>query len=590
MRGNNMRRNKNSKKRFKLLPGSILYFALLIFSLIFTQLLRNAASGALFIFVLLLPVISFVHCMIGRSVIQVYVMSDVQKAEKRQPLEYEIRIMNNSFLSFPFVEAVISEPGTNALKCTKKDIVLSLVPYGFYSVKNTVDFKYRGLYEIGVDSLYISDLFRFFALRADMENYTAVSVYPRRMALAGANVRFTTDVPSPKLRRDVSLEQIELSDIRDYVPGDPVRSIHWKLSSKTQDIKIRQYSSAENRHVYVFCDLAKAAEPPKKKDADDIYKSLRKTIEEESRKDKNDKLRRAITVNAEQIEAIAQADPEGKDSKKALRSEKRRNAKYKKNIKSGMNEKDAETIRSIDELISSTSKKKKKKKEEPPVPPAEQTGRTEPDGSSGTVSDLKRILELSGIPETDDDTAAKLFGGRVRDDAKEDYNEACADAVVEMTLALAESEIKSGNICTVCWYDRRADGGICSVALSGEAEFENVFTKLATAANVPEDSYVTGLSSVISESSDVKIKIVTSNIDPHSTSEIKALPSKFGGAGTGCSTELLVYSPSERYEDPTEREAYAAGICSDLVRGGIAAHRWEESTDISGSPVFVFTE
>ena len=71
---------------------------------------------------------------------------------------------------------------------------------------------------------------------------------------------------------------------------------------------------------------------------------------------------------------------------------------------------------------------------------------------------------------------------------------------------------------------------------------------------------------------------------------MKAMPSKFGGAGTGCSAELLVYSPAERYEDPAQRAAYTAGVCTDFIKSGIAAHRWAENTDISGSPVFVFTE
>ena len=91
-------KNKKNKK-FKLLPGCILYFVLLVFSVVLTQLLRNAASGALFLFVIILPVVSLIHCLIGRSAIQVYVMSDAKQTEKGRPLEYEIRILNSS--SFP---------------------------------------------------------------------------------------------------------------------------------------------------------------------------------------------------------------------------------------------------------------------------------------------------------------------------------------------------------------------------------------------------------------------------------------------------------------------------------------------------------
>ena len=588
-----MKRTKNSKRKFRLLPGCVLYFVLLAFSVVLTQLLRNPASGALFLFILILPVISLIHCLIGRSAIQAFVTSDAKQTEKNRPLEYEIRITNNSIFSFPFVEAVLSEPGTNVQRCTKRKLILSLVPHGFYTVKNTVSFKYRGLYEIGVDSLYINDLFRFFALRADMENYTAISVFPRKLSIADDRGRSDTDAPSPKLKNDVAAEKIEFSDVRDYVPGDSVRSIHWKLSSKTQDIKVRQYSSAENKHVYVFCDMAEAAVPPKKKDAGELYKSLRRAIEEENKKDKKNKLRRAISENSakeEDPEALASYDPasDKKAARKKRRAAKRRDNRYRKNVRAGMDEKAAETIRSIDELISATAKKKGARVRDPD-PEEKVTLRTgeAAQGASKTESDLKRILEITGVPGEEEDLAAKYFGGRVREDSVEDYNEYCSDAVVEMTLAAVASELRNGNVCTVCWFDEREERGVCAVTLNGIAEYEEVFNRLATAACVPHESYVTNLSSVVGETSNVKIKIVTSNIDPQSAAEIRALPAKFGGAGTGCSTESLIFSPVAKYEDPPGRAVYTADVCSEFMRNGVSPHLLAESADSSGSPVFV---
>lgn len=34
----------------------------------------------------------------------------------------------------------------------------------------------------------------------------------------------------------------EMFDIRSYVPGDDIRSIHWKLSGKTDELIVRQAS------------------------------------------------------------------------------------------------------------------------------------------------------------------------------------------------------------------------------------------------------------------------------------------------------------------------------------------------------------
>ena len=110
---------------------------------------------------------------------------------------------------------------------------------------------------------------------------------------------------------------------------------------------------------------------------------------------------------------------------------------------------------------------------------------------------------------------------------------------------------------------------------------------LSTANSVPHESFVTNLSSVISESSDIKIKIITSNIDPQSASEIKALPARYGGAGTGCSTEVVLFSPADKYEDPIRRAAYTSDVCAEFRRSGLSPVLLTEGVDITGSPVFV---
>ena len=56
-----MKKNGAENRRFKLLRGAWLYLAIFLFSLVLTQLLRNAASAALFLFVLVLPLFDAVQ-------------------------------------------------------------------------------------------------------------------------------------------------------------------------------------------------------------------------------------------------------------------------------------------------------------------------------------------------------------------------------------------------------------------------------------------------------------------------------------------------------------------------------------------------
>ncbi len=566
-------------RRFRLLPGSVVYFIFLIYSLILTQLLKNRVSGALFIFVLILPLLSFIHCMIGRSAIQIFVESDVRQTEKNAPLDYEIKVVNTSILSYPFVEAVVSEPSDNAVKCTKKRLVLSFVPYGSFTVKSSVRFRYRGYYEIGVESLYISDLFRLFAIRADKQNYAPVTVYPRKMTISGEGRRAVIDAPSPAMMRDLTAEKNEIANIRNYIPGDQMRDVHWKLSSKTQDLMVKQYSSVEDRHVYIFCDMAKSFVPPKKRDSYDEYASLKKYVDAENSAGHKKRLQKNISESKDK--AVKDDAASEKGSRHEVLTKKKIQDRYLANIKSGMSEAEAETVRTIDELIYSGKRRLRR-------PKADKRDGADDERSSDLQSDLDRILSLTKPPETEKDDGRR-YGGRVREDFADEYDECCLDAVVERALAEALSELRSGCVCTVAWFDDRADNGVFRATLGTSRDFEDVFANLGRAGAVSSDKYVAKLTSLVTESTNVTIKIVTSNIDPQSASLIGAVPSRFGGAGTGCTVEVITYSPSERYEDPALRAVYTADVETDFRRCGIVASKLDETAGSDGIPVFTRT-
>ncbi len=590
---------KERKWSFRILPGAAVYAVLLIFAVLFTQFLRNPVSNAFFWFVCFLPVFSLFHALLGKAALQVYVECDTVRAEKNGTVEYEMRIINSSPLPYPFLETYISEPREDGVRCNKKKFILSLVSFGGHVIKNKVTFRYRGYYEIGVESIYISDLFRMFSVRLDVENYAAVTVYPRKMTFERAAMPFVTDSPSAIVSRTLSGEKTEPADIRDYVAGDPVKNIHWKMSSKADDIKLREYGAVEDRHVYIFCDLAKATHAPEKSAAQ-IYDSLKKTITEK-RNRKTDKLKaelnrdgRETAVETKNNALDKKADNVFVRIKKAF-IRKAGDFKYAGNVRSGMDEETASTVRMIDDLISSTSKtvlerEHRKKERAQKREDAENIRIRNVQAAydkANEETELEKIINRARDGETGADPDVRAFGGRVREEELSDFDEYCADGVVEMAIAAALSEIRKGNVCTLAWFDRREDSGICSITASSAAEFESAYAKLSTAANVDSEARVSNLTAAVTDASNITLKIVTSNIDPVNVGEISGIPAVFGGAGTGCFAELILFSPAHRFENPLERRAYAAECSLRLLKSGVVTHEMAEGSDGMGNPVFV---
>ena len=108
----------------------VFYIFLLVLALVFTQALRSSASAVLFIFLLILPIISFIITLIGKSAVKVYVDSDNTRVEKDTDVSYEIRIINDSFIPYPFVEAHIIVPSESGVRCVEQRMMIPLVPFG----------------------------------------------------------------------------------------------------------------------------------------------------------------------------------------------------------------------------------------------------------------------------------------------------------------------------------------------------------------------------------------------------------------------------------------------------------------------------
>ncbi len=255
------------KRGLKFVPCSNfwLYLLLLAGALLFTQALRSPISAVLFVFMLLLPLFTLAYLFIASACVKVYVSNGQVQAQKLSPVKFGLKIANDSIIPIPFTEIDISLPVGRAMRCLGRRVRVSLAPFGCYDLSEEVTFPYRGKYEIGVSDIYIYDLFRMFRLRVDADTFTTVFVMPRRLTIGREGTHAPSDVNTSSVKNITGIDRAELSDIREYRSGDNMKSIHWKLSSKAQELVVKEYAMNSGNRVYIFADMAKI------RNADNIY-------------------------------------------------------------------------------------------------------------------------------------------------------------------------------------------------------------------------------------------------------------------------------------------------------------------------------
>lgn len=105
----------------------------------------------------------------------------------------------------------------------------------------------------------ISDLLHLFRERVTPFNEVRTVIYPRPMQLEVTLSRDAVGETGDNglTRNRKGTDASEMFDIRGYVPGDDIRSIHWKLSGKTDELIVRQASDRTHYDLILLPDFGR---------------------------------------------------------------------------------------------------------------------------------------------------------------------------------------------------------------------------------------------------------------------------------------------------------------------------------------------
>ena len=506
------------------------YIVLFIVALVFTQALLSKVSNIFFWFVFLLPVVLLVYVLLAKHALSVSMISDSVTTEKNTPYTYEFRIDNHSPLALPFIDAQVSIPQSNSVRCTERTVRLSMAPMTHYHMKNTVSFRFRGTYDIGVKCFYVYDFFRLFRVRVDVESLTTVYVLPRRLTLDETSAHSVSDDTARTVRSPLVVDKLEVSDIRDYRNGDSLKSIHWKLSSKSETFIVKDYNTGTSNQTVVFCDMTPhfPDEPPKKKGA---------------------------TGEGEPVDLKSLSPAERKAAKKAARKARKEKAKAeadrRKKNKRIKETKDTHAI--SDEALQARLDQR--------TAVAEKL-----DAKNGDADAINAAVNAAA-------EAAPVETVDVHELAKpayyEDMNEYLADGVVELTIATVLAELRKGHEVLLLWFDRRSDTGVFAYSLRGADEFESIYHLFATAPLCAPERKVTSLTAMISDIQSAKQMFVVATMDTAMLTDLCGLPG-VSDAGSFGSAEVVLYNPEERFRNPRDRANYLEGCREQLAANGLS--------------------
>ena len=229
--------------------------ALILASLVFAQALKMPISYMTFIFTLLIPLIPAAQLILAKLSLRTAVRVSSETVEKHSLFTFTSIISNNSPIPFPFVEAELLVPDKRGARCERRTALFTLAPLDGCELKRTAEFSFRGEYEVGLSRIFVYDCFRMARLTINCGQAAKIFVLPRRFELPPKTGLSESDITTRTVLRTKGSDNTEASDVRGYLVGDSLKSIHWKLSSKSEKLIVRDYSSNVGDSVNIICDL-----------------------------------------------------------------------------------------------------------------------------------------------------------------------------------------------------------------------------------------------------------------------------------------------------------------------------------------------
>ncbi len=211
----------------------------------------------LLVLIIALPIIMYITTFLAKRKMKVEFALQNKIVPKNSPFPVQICITNKSIFPIGKAEAHIEYYNVFNNKTSDFELYLPIQSRNTQRVTFRLKSKFCGIVKVKIAYISIYDPLRIFKFKIGKNVGAEIAVMPTAHDISG------TVLYSNRINEDSSVfsesspgdDPSEVFDLRDYVAGDKLNRIHWKLSSKKDDFIVKEYSLPIDVPCTVFLDL-----------------------------------------------------------------------------------------------------------------------------------------------------------------------------------------------------------------------------------------------------------------------------------------------------------------------------------------------
>ncbi len=239
------------------------YLILLAINIIAYWFLHSHFHFIVLVIMVLAPIFSTLIALHLRSKIRVQVSSDCLKGEygtQNHESFFTVKLINPTW--WPSLDVKLFVEVANEFFGTSGNLSFSVPVYSKkgYELKVPLIADLPGRLTLTVKQIKIKDLMGFFFLKKNMDSKGELIVLPE---LIKQEIGDKTYFESGMLESEESSQKgndfSDVQEIREYIPGDKLMSIHWKLSAKRDILMVKDRVSMSDKQLVVVPELCNAS-------------------------------------------------------------------------------------------------------------------------------------------------------------------------------------------------------------------------------------------------------------------------------------------------------------------------------------------
>lgn len=224
---------------------------------------RQTFLVVLLLLVLLLPLVSILLCRRSFQKLSAELSFSAAEAERELTVNLTIGFHNPSGVSLLHVECPLSISSPYYGAGEEQVYVLPAPAGSGKALTLPMTFHYCGLYRAEVKTLRVYDLLHFVSFSREVGLSSQTMVFPTEKVEVTYHPSFYAE-GFDEYESSVQTGNVSsnVTDIREYRPGDRLQKIHWKLSAKIDKLMVKENEATASHQFFVLLELYRPLEHP----------------------------------------------------------------------------------------------------------------------------------------------------------------------------------------------------------------------------------------------------------------------------------------------------------------------------------------